>query len=57
MAKELLKKYEDNIDDAPIGKKYQECYNVDSGQPCQEYVDLYGEVKDELREMGFNYKL
>ncbi len=57
LTKELLEKYEDKIDDAPIGKKYQECYDIDTGQPCQEYVDLYGEVKEELRGMGFNFKL
>ena len=57
LAKELLKKYEDKIDDAPIGKKYQECYDVSTGQPSQEYVDLYGEVKEELGRMGFNFKL
>jgi methylamine--corrinoid protein Co-methyltransferase len=49
----LLRKYEDNIDSAPIGKKYQECYDLDTGRPAQEYVDLYGEVKEELRGMGF----
>jgi len=57
LATELLSKYEDKIDDAPIGKKYQECYDVSTGQPSQEYVDLYSEVKEELRGMGFNFKL
>lgn len=56
IVKELLAKYEDKIDDAPIGKKYQECYDVATGRPCQEYVDLYGEVKAELRAMGFAFK-
>ena len=57
LAKQLLAKYEDNIDDAPKGKKYQECYDIETGKPCQEYVDLYGEVKDQLRQMGFRFKL
>ena len=56
IVKELLKKYEDNIDDAPIGKKYQECFDIKTGKPCQEYVDLYGEVKEELRSMGIKYR-
>ncbi|MHC4149899.1 MAG: monomethylamine:corrinoid methyltransferase, partial [Planctomycetota bacterium] len=56
LVKQLLKMYEDNIDDAPIGKRYQECYDVNKGEACQEYVDLYGQVKKELREMGFNYR-
>jgi methylamine--corrinoid protein Co-methyltransferase len=56
LAKELLKKYEDKIGDAPVGKKYQECYDISTGQPSQEYIDLYGEVKEELRRIGFNFK-
>jgi methylamine--corrinoid protein Co-methyltransferase len=57
LAQELLKKYEDNIDDAPIGKKYQDCFDVETAQPCKEYIELYSEVKGELKEMGFNFKL
>jgi methylamine--corrinoid protein Co-methyltransferase len=56
LAIELLSKYEDKIDDAPIGKKYQDCYDIDTGLPCQEYVDLYGQVKEELRAMGFDFR-
>lgn len=56
IVKELLKKYEDIIDTAPVGKKYQECYDINTGKPCQEYVDLYGEVKEELRSLGIPYK-
>ena len=53
LVKELLGKYEDKIHNAPIGKRYQDCYDMDSGLPSQEYIDLYGEVKEELQVMGF----
>lgn len=56
LAKELLEKYEDKLDDAPTGKKYQDCYDIETGLPCQEYVDLYGQVKEELQVMGFGMK-
>ncbi len=56
LAKELLEKYEDKLDDAPAGKKYQDCYDIETGLPCQEYVDLYGQVKEELQVMGFGMK-
>ncbi|UCE50116.1 MAG: monomethylamine:corrinoid methyltransferase [Phycisphaerales bacterium] len=56
LVQELLSKYEDTIDNAPIGKRYQDCYDMGSGLPSQEYVDLYGEVKEELRVMGFGMK-
>jgi len=56
LAKELLRKYEDRIDDAPTGKRYQDCYDVNTGVPCQEYIDLCGEIKEELSGIGFPLK-
>ena len=56
LVKKLLAMYEDDIDDAPAGCTYTDCYDLETGQPGQEYVDLYGEVKDELRAMGFPYR-
>lgn len=35
---------------------HPECYDVDRGEPCQECVDLYGEVKEELRSLGFRFR-
>ena len=56
LANELLDKYEDNLDNAPLGMKYQDCYDIDTGQASEQYVDLYGQVKEELQAMGFNIK-
>lgn len=56
LVKMLLPKYESTIMDAPIGKRYQDCYSVSTGKPNQEYVDLYGEVKRELSSMGLLYR-
>jgi methylamine--corrinoid protein Co-methyltransferase len=56
LVKELLARYETDIDDAPMGKRYQDCYDVHTGRPHQAYVDLYGEVKRELASMGFVFK-
>ena len=56
LVEELLDRYEDNLDNAPIGKKYQDCYDINTGLPCQEYVDLFGEVIAELCAMGFSIK-
>ena len=55
LALKLLNKYEDNIDTASVGCRYQDCFDVETGKPSAEYVNLYGEVKDELRAMGFAY--
>lgn len=55
LVKRLLPHYEDRLADAPAGKRYQDCYDVDTGEPCQEYVELYAEVKDELGTMGLRF--
>jgi len=52
LVKELLPKYEDNLAGDCRGMKYQDCYNVDSGEPSGQYVELYAEVKEELAAMG-----
>jgi len=56
MVQQLLAKYEDQIDDAPQGQPYQGCYDLNTGRPGQAYVDLYGEVKEELAQMGFPFR-
>jgi len=56
LAKDLISNYENRLENAPVDKKYQDCYDFDTGLPCQEYIDLYGEVKEELQTMGFNSK-
>jgi methylamine--corrinoid protein Co-methyltransferase len=52
----LLEKYEDGIVEAPKGKPYQECYDLQTRKPSQEYVRLHGEVKEELAQMGVAFR-
>lgn len=52
IVKELLSKYENNLKNAPIGVKYQDCYDINTNEPCQEYMDLFNEVIDELRKIN-----
>jgi len=52
IAKEILKKYEANIKNAPKGKKYQECYDIRTGRIGEEYLEVYNSVKKELRDLG-----
>jgi len=44
----LLEKYEKEIEKAPRGKRYQECYNIKTGKPAGEYIGLVEQVKEEL---------
>jgi methylamine--corrinoid protein Co-methyltransferase len=55
-ASELVEKivatYEGEIEQAPVGKRYQECYDLSTGKPSDEYLRLYDEVREELARMG-----
>lgn len=52
MVKKLLVKYESQLLDPPKGTSFQDSHDWDSITPCQEYIDLVGRVKDELRSYG-----
>ncbi len=55
IVKKLVPKYVDQLPDPPKGKKFQECYDWDSIEPCQEYVELGSRVKDELAGYGLKF--
>ena len=50
-------RYEDQLAEAPIGKRLDECYNLETLEPTQEYVELYEGVKDKLSKFGLDYSL
>ena len=51
LVKKILLKYEHQIPEAPIGKKFSECYDLDRVEPTQEYVDLYEKIKNDVISM------
>ncbi len=51
----LLARYEGRVADAPLGKRFDECYDLQRVQPVQEYLDLYARIQDELRPLGLDY--
>ena len=52
IANRLLDKYEDKLADAPPGKKYQQCYDLKTQKPSDEYIGLYDNILEELTHMG-----
>ena len=52
----LLTKYEDQIENPPVGKIYQECFDLDTNKPTGEYLRLYQETKAELTQMGIEFR-
>jgi methylamine--corrinoid protein Co-methyltransferase len=55
--KQILAQYEDQLAEAPIGKRLDQCYNLETLEPTQEYVELYGRVKEKLSKFGLDYSL
>jgi methylamine--corrinoid protein Co-methyltransferase len=55
LALRLLAKYEKDAGTAPMGKEYQQCYDVPTALPIPEHYDMYQRVKDELAEMGVEF--
>ncbi len=52
----LLERYEGRIEKAPAGKRYQECYDLKTGRPSDEYNRLHAEIKEELAQMGISFE-
>jgi hypothetical protein len=52
IVKQLVDRYQADLPTYPIGKPFEEVYDVETVQPTPEWRDLYGEVCDELVEVG-----
>ncbi|HJN68242.1 MAG TPA: monomethylamine:corrinoid methyltransferase, partial [Candidatus Marinimicrobia bacterium] len=55
IVKRLLDLYESRISDAPLGKRFDECYDMETVQPTQKYLDLYEGCKKKLSGFGLDY--
>jgi len=57
MVKNLLAKYENTIKERnpPVGKKFQECYDVATVTPSKEFLELYEKIKKELEVNGLEF--
>lgn len=40
----------------PAGKKFQECYDITTLTPSQEWLDIYDNVKKKLADYGYDWK-
>jgi len=56
MVKTILAKYEKNVKNPPIGKRFQECYDLATLTPSREYLELYRKTKKELDDMGLKFE-
>lgn len=51
----LISRYETNYNQAPAGKKFQECYNFHNMTPSDEYLDIYESALNTLSECGIDF--
>jgi len=56
VVKALLEKYESQLREPPVGKKYQECCDPVTGEPKQELLELYLKIRREITDR-FGVKL
>jgi methylamine--corrinoid protein Co-methyltransferase len=52
----LLGLYEHRINNPPMGKRYQESYDVKTGKPFDETERLYRRMKKEIANLGFKFR-
>jgi methylamine--corrinoid protein Co-methyltransferase len=56
LMKILRSKYEDNLENPPKGKKFVECYDLETVTPSKEFLDLYYKAKKEIEDIGIPFK-
>jgi len=56
IVKKILTLYESSIPEAPQGKRFDECYDLKTVRPTQEYLDVYDRVKEQLTKFGLEYR-
>ena len=52
VVKKLVEQYEDRLKSPPKGKKLEECTDMKTLQPSEEWHNIYLKVKDELETLG-----
>jgi methylamine--corrinoid protein Co-methyltransferase len=55
IALKLLEGYEGHIKEAPKGKSFRECYNMETLQPTGEYLRLWQNTRKKLQDMGLDF--
>ena len=54
--KKILEKYEDDLDNPPIGKPFDQIYNLKTLEPTKEWLNKYTTVIKYLENLGIVLK-
>jgi len=57
IVKKILSRYEKDIPNAPLGKKFSECYDLETVTPRKEYLEVYEKIRKELMKLGLDYSV
>jgi methylamine--corrinoid protein Co-methyltransferase len=52
----LVEKYEGQLESPPLGRRYQDCYDLASRRPDAEAVAVYRSARDQLTAMGLEFR-
>ncbi len=52
IVKQITPLYVDDLDKKPIGKPFEEVYDIDNVEPTPEWQGMYDEVREELMQLG-----
>lgn len=55
IVEEIVKLYEDDLDQRPYGQSFDEVYDIRKVKPDSEWLSVYKEVKEELGELGLRF--
>jgi methylamine---corrinoid protein Co-methyltransferase len=57
IAKVLLPRYENQLNNPPLGQTIQECYDIETMTPHDNYLQKYYKIKEELIDLGVPLKI
>ena len=56
LVNQIVSKYEQNLKNPPLGLTFQECYDLKTVRPSEEYVNIFTRVKKELGDLGLEFE-
>jgi methylamine--corrinoid protein Co-methyltransferase len=54
LVRELLLRYEDKTEKPPLGRTFQECYDLKTVKPTKEHLEIYDRTRKQLEDLGLN---
>jgi methylamine--corrinoid protein Co-methyltransferase len=57
LVRQLVGRYENQVPEAPLGRKFSEIYDLEKVSPLPDYEAMYREVRTELEGLGLDYSL